>query len=116
MRHVPNEKSNPFSDFAKIMKKTGYNKDVTLTFGVITKTDPLTVKLDGSGLETAALVPLGHLLPAYYPAHIIFNDSLGQKEATIMIDNELGMSDRVAVIYDDNDNQITGFILDKVEV
>ncbi|WP_176713683.1 DUF2577 family protein [Pseudobacillus wudalianchiensis] len=99
-----------------MIKKTGHNKDVTLAFGIVTKTDPLTVKLDDTGLETSTLVPLGHLLPAYYPAHIIFNDSLGQREASIMIDNELDQNDRVAVIYDDTDNKITGFILDKVEV
>lgn len=113
MRHIPREQSNPFADIAKIMQKQGYNKDVKLTFGTIVKESPLTVKLDGNGLETTSLIPLGHLLPAYYPAHIIFNDQLGAREASIMIDNPLHIDDRVMVIYDDTSNKLFGFILDK---
>lgn len=115
MRHIPREKSDPFTDFAKMMKHQGYNKDVKLTFGTVVSVDAATVKvkLDGNHLETTSLVPLGHLLPAYYPAHIVFSDELGAREASIMIDNPLETGDRVMVVYDDTGDKLFGFILDK---
>lgn len=114
MRHVPREKSDPFTDFAKMMKEQGYNKDVKLDFATVIATSPLEVKIDGNGAETSSLTPLAHLMPAYYPAHIIFNDSLGERDATIMIDNGgLEVGDRVMVVYDDTDLKIFGFILSK---
>lgn len=112
---IGREDSNPFSDFAALIKETGHNKDVKLAFGTITEITPLTVKIDGNGLETTNLTALPHLLPAYYPAHVIFDDELGSRNATIMIDNGLELSDRVALIYDDTGNKIKGFILGKEE-
>lgn len=116
MRHVPNERSNPFSDFAKLIKDQGYNKDVTLSFGTVTDVDPLTVKLDGNGLETTSLEPMPTLLNLYYPVTINFDDELGTRTGQIMIDNSLEVGVRVACIYDDTGNKLHGYILDKVEV
>ncbi|MEK4030787.1 DUF2577 family protein [Pseudobacillus sp. FSL P4-0506] len=113
MRHVPREKSDPFTDFAKLMKDQGYNKDVKLATGTVTGISPVKVKLDGNGLETTSLIVPDHLQSAYYPAHIIFQDTMEHREVSIMIDNSLEIDDRVQVIYDDSGNKLTGFILSK---
>lgn len=114
MRHIPREKSDPFTDFAKVIKGLGFNKDVKLETGIVIETSPVTVKLDENGLETTSLIVPAHLQSAYYPAHIIFQDTTEHREVSIMIDNSLDIGDRVQVIYDDTTgNKIFGFILSK---
>lgn len=113
MRH--RENSDPFTDLAAMMKQTGYNKDVKLANGTILAMNPVKVRIDENGLETTNIKVLPHLLPAYYPAHIIFDDELGSRNATIMIDNGLEINDRVSLIYDDEGNKVKGYILAKEE-
>lgn len=112
---VNREKSNPIVDMARMMKNTGYNKDVILSMAKVTKVSPLTVKLEGNDLETSNLKPMAHLLPQYHPVHLIFNDDLGNRSGTIMIDNGLEVDDLVYIIYDIEKNVVKGFIIGKEE-
>lgn len=114
---IGKESSDPFTDLAGLMKETGYNKDVTLAFGKIIGMSPPKVRIDGNGLETTNLTVMPHLLPAYYPVHIIFESpsTLGEQRGKIMIDNDLVVGDRVAIIYDSEGSTVKGFILDKEE-
>lgn len=109
------EKSNPMVDMARMMKTTGYNKDVILSMARVTKIAPLTVKLEGNDLETSNLKPMAHLLPQYHPVHLIFDDDLVNRKGTIMIDNGLEVDDMVYVIYDIEKNVVKGFIIGKEE-
>jgi|GEM_PF-6956151 len=115
MRHVPNEKSSPFSDMARLIKEKGYNKDVKLAFATVIDLSPLTVRLDGNGLETSRFTVMNHLLPRFEAVRIDFlDDTTGEREAVIHHDSTLNVGDRVAVIYDDEDPEgLTGFIIDK---
>ncbi|WP_432355323.1 hypothetical protein [Sporosarcina sp. A2] len=109
------EKSNPYSDMARLIKESGFNKDVTLTTAVVVDLAPLTVKLSGNDLVTSNLKPMAHLISQYHPAQIVFNDSLGSRSATIMIDNGLELDEMVYVIYEVVNDRLSGFIIGKEE-
>lgn len=109
------EKSNPMVDMARMIKMTGYNKDVVLSMAKVTKISPLTVRLEGNDLETSNLKPMAHLMPQYHPVHLIFDDELGNRSGTMMIDNGLEIDDLVYVIYEVEKNVVKGFIIGKEE-
>ncbi len=109
------EKANPYVDMARLMKKSGFNKDVTLATATVVDLAPLTVKLSGNDLVTSNLQPMAHLIPQYHPAQIVFNDSLGTRSATIMVDNGLELDEVVYVIYEAVNGRVSGFIIGKEE-
>lgn len=109
------EKGNPYVDMARLFKKAGYNKDVTLSTATIIETAPLTVKLTGNSLVTTNLVPMAHLVPHYLPAEIVFSDDLGKRSAQIMIDNSLEIGELVYCIYESVNGRVSGFIIGKEE-
>lgn len=109
------EKGDPYADIARLMKRSGYNKDVTLATATVLELAPLKVKLAGSDLVTSRLLPMSHLVPQYEPAQIVFNDELGTRSATIMIDNGLEVDDVVYVIYEAVNGRLSGFIIGKEE-
>ncbi|AQU79712.1 DUF2577 family protein [Planococcus faecalis] len=109
------EKGNPIADLARVMKETGYNKDVILSRATVIDEAPLTVRLEGNNLETSNLQPMAHLMPQYHRFDMIFDGDLGRQAGTIMIDNGLEMGDLVYVIYDMEKNSLKGFIIGKEE-
>jgi Protein of unknown function (DUF2577) len=109
------EKGNPYVDMARLLKKAGYNKDVTLSTATIVGTAPLTVKLTENSLVTKNLVPMAHLVPHYLPAQIVFDDELGKRSAQIMIDNSLEIGELVYCIYESVNGRLSGFIIGKEE-
>lgn len=110
--------SDPYSDLAKLMQEVGYNKDLTLSTGVIVDLGPLRVRLDGNGLVTSNLKPLPHLLPQYYDAHFLFedgDDQIRSERGKIMIDDDLKEGDRVFILYEVVKQQVSGLILGRRE-
>lgn len=112
---TPNEKANPYVDLARLFKKAGYNKDVTLSTATVVETAPLTVKLADNSLITSNLVPMAHLVAQYMPAQFVFDDNLGKRSGMIMIDNSLEIDDLVYCIYEAVNGRVSGYIIGKEE-
>lgn len=116
MNTTGRKKSDPYTNLAKLIKDTGYNKDMTLTRGTIVSLAPMTVRIDGNKLVTTNLKPLPHLLPQYYDFHIIYESGTdAERRGKIMIDDDLEPGDRVFIIYEVVQNKVNGLILGKEE-